>query len=130
MGIPITISVLYSSLAEHLGVRLEGANFPAHFMLRLDDQGEPLFIDAFHAGEFLDRRACDQRLTALARHPVTLSDAQLAPCPPRIFVARMLRNLKAIYLGTSDYLSALPVQRRLAAVAGDDPAEQRDLGMI
>ncbi len=42
----------------------------------------------------------------------------------------MLRNLKAIYLGTSDYLSALPVQRRLARVAGDDPAEQRDLGMI
>ena len=42
----------------------------------------------------------------------------------------MLRNLKAIYLGMHDYLSALPVQRRLAAVASDDPAEQRDLGMI
>ena len=129
-GIPITLSVLYSSLAERLGLRLEGANFPAHFMLQLHDQGKPIFIDAFHAGEFLDRRGCDQRLTSLTRHPVTLSDSQLAPCPPRVIVARMLRNLKAIYLGTSDYLSALPVQRRLAAVAGDDPAEQRDLGMI
>ena len=58
-GIPITLSVLYSGLADRLGVRLEGANFPAHFMLQLVDGGEPLFIDPFHAGEFLDRRGCD-----------------------------------------------------------------------
>ena len=42
----------------------------------------------------------------------------------------MLRNLKSIYLGAHDYLSALPVQRRLAAVAAQEPVEQRDLGMI
>src|SRR5208283_2676736 len=59
-----------------------------------------------------------------------LSDAQVAPCPPRVIVARMLRNLKAIYLGTNDFLSALSVQRRLAAAAADEPEEQRDLGMI
>ena len=41
----------------------------------------------------------------------------------------MLRNLKAIYLGTNDFLSALSVQRRLAA-ASHEPEEQRDLGMI
>jgi regulator of sirC expression with transglutaminase-like and TPR domain len=129
-GIPISLSVLYAGVAERLGVRLEGANFPAHFMLQIDDGAEPRFIDPFHAGAFLDRRGCEQRLTELTRYPVVLSDEQLAPCPPRVIVARMLRNLKAIYLGTSDYLSALPVQRRLARVAGDDPSEQRDLGMI
>jgi regulator of sirC expression with transglutaminase-like and TPR domain len=41
----------------------------------------------------------------------------------------MLRNLKAIYLGTNDFFSALSVQRRLAAVS-QEPEEQRDLGMI
>jgi regulator of sirC expression with transglutaminase-like and TPR domain len=41
----------------------------------------------------------------------------------------MLRNLKAIYLGTNDFPSALSVQRRLAAVS-HEPEEQRDLGMI
>ena len=59
-----------------------------------------------------------------------LTDEQMVPCTTHVIVARMLRNLKAIYLGTYDYLSALPVQRGLAAVSSDDPVEQRDLGMI
>ena len=129
-GIPISLSILYASLAERLGVVLEGVNFPAHFMLRLDDSRQPLFIDPFHAGEFLDRRGCEGRLSDLTHHPVALSDDQVAPCPPRVIVARMLRNLKAIYLGTNDFPSALSVQRRLAAAAADEPEEQRDLGMI
>lgn len=128
-GIPISLSILYATLAERLGVVLEGVNFPAHFMLRLDESRQPLFIDPFHAGEFLDQRACEGRLSDLTHHPVALSDNQLAPCPPRVIVARMLRNLKAIYLGTNDFSSALSVQRRLAAVSRE-PEEQRDLGMI
>ncbi|MEE6503827.1 hypothetical protein FKM82_004976 [Ascaphus truei] len=33
-GIPISLSVLYLTLAEQLGVRLEPVNFPSHFLLR------------------------------------------------------------------------------------------------
>ena len=42
----------------------------------------------------------------MTRRPVELSEDQLAPCPVRTIVARMLRNLKAIYLGTHDFPSA------------------------
>ena len=55
-GIPISLSILYGSVAERLGLVLHGANLPAHFMLRLGDSPEPLFIDPFHSGELLDRR--------------------------------------------------------------------------
>jgi regulator of sirC expression with transglutaminase-like and TPR domain len=129
-GIPISLSVLYQALAERLGLRLEGANLPAHFMLRLGDPAQPLFIDAFNSGDILDRRGCERRLSEIAGRPVALSESQLAPCPARAVVARMLRNLKAIALGTDDFSSALHVQRRLAAVAREDAVEQRDLGMI
>jgi len=129
-GIPISLSVLYWSLAERLGLPLEGVNLPAHFMLRLADRGQHLFIDPFHSGELLDRQGCERRLSEVTRRPVELSEGQLAPCPVRTIVARMLRNLKAIYLGTHDFPSALDIQRRLAAVADDDPQERRDLGMI
>jgi regulator of sirC expression with transglutaminase-like and TPR domain len=128
-GIPISLSILYGAVAERLGLALDGVNLPAHFMLRLSDAPEPLFIDAFHAGELLDRTGCEHRLSELTYRPVVLSDSQIASCSPREIVARLLRNLKAIYLGTHDYLSALAVQRRLAAVALD-PMENRDLGMI
>lgn len=33
-GIPISLSVLYMTLAQKLGVRLEPVNFPNHFLLR------------------------------------------------------------------------------------------------
>ena len=59
-----------------------------------------------------------------------MSESQLAACPTRAVVARMLRNVKAIALGKDDFPSAIHVQRRLAAVAREDPVEQRDLGMI
>lgn len=34
MGIPISLSVLYMTLARRLGVQLEPVNFPNHFLLR------------------------------------------------------------------------------------------------
>lgn len=129
-GIPISLSVLYGSIAERLGLELHGVNLPAHFMLRMDVPSGPLFIDSFHSGEILDRRGCEQRIARLTGCTDGLSEADVQPCSARVVVARMLRNLKAIYLAANDYLSAAPVQRRLAAVANDDPVEQRDLGMI
>src|SRR5205807_2054192 len=86
--------------------------------------------DPFHSGELLYWQGCERRLSEVNRRSVSLSEGQLAPCPARTVVARMLRNLKAIYLGTHDFASALDVQRRLAAVADEDPQERRDLGMI
>ena len=45
-------------------------------------------------------------------------------------VTRMLRNVKAIYLNANDIPSALPVQRRLAALNPLDPVEVQDLGVL
>jgi regulator of sirC expression with transglutaminase-like and TPR domain len=42
----------------------------------------------------------------------------------------MLRNLKAIYLRAEDFPSAVPVQRRLAAIHPLDADEVRDLGVL
>ena len=71
-GIPISLSVLYRAVAERLELNLEGANLPAHFMLRLGDQAQPLFIDVFNSGDLLDRKGCEHRLSELIGRPVAL----------------------------------------------------------
>lgn len=129
-GIPISLSILYAAIAGPLGVALRGVNLPAHFVLRAVDEPEPLFVDAFHGGALLDRAGAERLVAEAVGHPVALDDAQLAPVGPSAVVARMLRNLKAIHLRGDDYPAALPVVRRLAAVAADDPDEQRDWGLI
>jgi regulator of sirC expression with transglutaminase-like and TPR domain len=128
-GIPISLCVLYEAVAHRLGLDIAGVNLPAHFMLRAVDGDRLLFIDPFHEGEVLDRQACERRLSNLLQQPVRLTDDLIAPCPPRAIVARMLRNLKGLFLQAHDFPAMLPVQRRLAALQASDPIEHRDLGM-
>jgi regulator of sirC expression with transglutaminase-like and TPR domain len=130
LGIPISLSVLYWTLAQRLGLEMAGVNLPAHFMLRVGEGEATIFVDPFHSGALLDRRGCAQRIAEVVGQPVELTDLQLAPCRLELVVSRMLRNLKAIYLQGRDFASALPVQRRLAALNPGDPFEQRDLGML
>jgi regulator of sirC expression with transglutaminase-like and TPR domain len=129
-GIPITLSLLYASLAERVGLEMSGVNLPAHFLLRVDRDDATIFVDPFHSGDMLDRQGCERRVSELLGRPVELTDVELAPCADDVVVARMLRNLKSIYLRSEDYVAALPVQRRLAALNQGDPQEQHDLGML
>lgn len=128
-GIPITLCILYQAVAARLGLELPGVNLPAHFMLKHEGPRGTLFIDPFH-GELLDRNGCERRLSEILRQPIRLNKDQLAACPPRLVVARMLRNLKAIQLRQGDMPAVLTVQRRLAAIFVDLPDEQRDLGLL
>jgi regulator of sirC expression with transglutaminase-like and TPR domain len=129
-GIPISLSVLYAAVAKGVGVTMEGVNLPAHFILRAGVGEEVVFVDPFHTGALLDRHGCEQRISAVLGRPTTLTAAQLAPCSHEQVVARMLRNLKAVYLQADDYAAALPAQRRLAALRPGVAEEQRDLAML
>ncbi|XP_010893074.2 F-box only protein 21 isoform X2 [Esox lucius] len=72
-GIPISLSVLYMTLARKLGVQLEPVNFPNHFLLRWCQQqrGEDIYdfvyIDAFGKGKQLTAKECEY----LIGHQVT-----------------------------------------------------------
>ena len=130
LGIPISLSVLYWTVAERLGLEIAGVDLPAHFMLRVDRDESTIFVDPFHSGALLDRQGCERRIAEMVGQPVELTNLQLAPCRLDLVVSRMLRNLKAIYLQGRDFPAALPVQRRLAALNPGDPHEQRDMGML
>ena len=128
LGIPISLSVLYLALADRLDLPMAGVNLPAHFVVRtLGD--EPTFVDPFHEGALLDARGCERLVEQATGQAVRLGESALAPCPTPTLVARMLRNLKAVYLRDHRYAEALPFLRRLVAL---DPAplERRDLGVL
>lgn len=130
LGIPISLSVLYWAIARPLGLSVAGLNFPGHFMLRVDDGDQTLFVDPFHSGAILDRETCRRRLSEILQQPVDLSEEMTAPAPLTIVVTRMLRNLKSIYLRAEDVPSVLPIQRRLVALNPRDAEEVRDLGVL
>jgi len=129
LGIPISLAILYAAVAGRLGLRLDGVNTPLHFLLRVTDEEPALFVDPFHAGTLLDRSGCEQLLSELSGQLVRLGFEHFTPCNLSTVVARMLRNLKRIYLEREDFARALPVVRRLAALNRQDLLEQRDWGL-
>jgi regulator of sirC expression with transglutaminase-like and TPR domain len=130
LGIPISLSVVYWSVAEQLGVAMAGVNLPLHFMLRVDEAGQTRFVDPFHAGAVYSREKCERVLGEIAGKPIELTESMTAPCSLAVVVSRMLRNLKAVYLNTEDLASLLPVQRRLTALNPGSPGELRDLAIV
>jgi regulator of sirC expression with transglutaminase-like and TPR domain len=129
-GIPLSLSVLYRAIAERVGLRLDGVNLPVHFMLLAGPESNPIYIDPFFAGDLLDRRRCEERVSARLGRPAELTEEQFRPCGLDAIVSRMLRNLKGVYVQTEEFDSALPVQHRLVALHPEDPTEGRDLGML
>ncbi|MEO6811740.1 MAG: transglutaminase-like domain-containing protein [Isosphaeraceae bacterium] len=128
-GIPISLSVLYRAVAERLALTMDGVNLPAHFILRTGQGPSTLFVDPFHGGALLDRQGCERRIEEVTEQAITLTDQQLEPAPLSLIVARILRNLKAVYLRDQEFTAVLPVLRRLVALVPDDPLEHRDLGV-
>ena len=129
LGIPISLAILYAAVASRLGLRLDGVNTPLHFLLRVTDEEPALFVDPFHEGNLLDRTGCEQLLSELSGQPIRLSFEHFTPCRLTTVIARMLRNLKRIYLERREFQQVLPVVRRLAALNPHDLAEQRDWGL-
>ena len=60
LGIPITLSLVYRTMAERLDLAIAGVDLPLHFMLRIDDAGQLCFVDPFHGGALYDRKAVNR----------------------------------------------------------------------
>ncbi|MBI5260043.1 MAG: tetratricopeptide repeat protein [Burkholderiales bacterium] len=133
-GIPITLALLYSELANQLGLAARGVAFPGHFLIKLRmPQGE-VVIDPF-SGRSLSREDLDERLAPYRhRHGLT-GDYEvplglfLQAAEPRDVLARLLRNLKEIHRTAEDWPRLLAVLDRLLLVVPEAAEELRDRGL-
>jgi len=135
-GIPITLSVLYMEVGRRIGLPLEGVSFPGHFLVRLRLHGGTLVLDPFLGGAPQSEDELRQRLQrvipegATAEVPVAELplDQFLEPASNRQILARLLRNLKAIYREADKPERLLDVVNRMLVIFPDAPAELRERG--
>jgi regulator of sirC expression with transglutaminase-like and TPR domain len=132
-GIPITLALLYIEVARRAGVHVEGVNFPGHFLLRCPARrgaayAEDLIIDAYHGGALLSR---DDLLRRYARSDED-DDAPrlLAPATKPQILARMLLNLKRIYMKMHSFPQARDITDLMLAVNPSATDELRDRGRL
>jgi regulator of sirC expression with transglutaminase-like and TPR domain len=137
MGIPVTLSAVYIEVGRRCGLDVEGVSLPGHFIVRvcddsLDADGAALeqLVDPFHAGALISRGQCQARLDRIFSGRMRLDAAMLAPCDARAVLARMLRNLKVIYVKAQDYGRALGALDLLVDLEPDSAEERRDRGLV
>lgn len=133
-GIPITLAVLYMTVARAAGVEVAGVAFPGHFLLRAPrdagDTDAPLLLDPFDRARELDRAALDRLLARHAGGEARLEPRWLRPCSSRQIVVRMLNNMKRLYVGSRSFAQAWTVTDLLIALDGRQPEDMRDRGLI
>jgi len=132
-GIPITLSIVYLEVGRRLGLQLQGVSFPGHFLVKLRLKQGSLVLDPFAGGEPCSETGLRARLgQALPadRQAKPELDRYLEPATPREIVARVLRNLKGIYLKNAKLERALAVMHRMLLVVPESAEELRDRGLV
>ena len=93
-GIPISLSAIYVFVGNRLGLPLAGVGMPGHFLVKIEGESPPQFVDCFNGGVLLGEQDCEQFITAsgLNHDPRFLEKS-----PTRLILTRMLRILLSIY---------------------------------
>ena len=128
-GLPITLCLVCMEVGKRLDIPLVGVGLPGHFVLSHRTQTD-LIIDPFRRGILLSEEECAQILKNVLGTNVEWDSSYLTPASNREFIARILRNLKGIYLNRRDHEQALDVVDLTMALRPDDLNERRDRGLI
>lgn len=130
LGIPISLSVLFMEVARRVGLDLGGVGFPGHFLVKLAPEAGPeVFIDPYNGGELLSAEECVGRFKNVSQGR-EFDPRFLQAVAPRQILARMLHNLKRIYVEQGDDVRAYWVIDRLLLLAPDAADELRDRGLV
>ena len=129
-GIPITLSTVYVTVGRRAGLSVDGVGLPGHFVVRVSTAGGEALADPFHAGALLTPEDCQARLDRIYGGRVRLAPDMLVPCPPRAVLARVVRNLKAIYLKEGDGERALRAADLIVLLEPGSLEGRRERGLV
>ncbi len=133
LGIPITLCLVYMEVARRVGLPVEGVSFPGHFLVKFPVPGGEVVLDPFAGGVSLAEEDLESRIEqvygdqAAARMPVRRF---LGAAHKRDMLARMLRNLKSIYMHQGKWGKALAILEQILLIDPEEAPEWRDRGQV
>lgn len=130
LGIPISLSVIYLAIARRLDFPMVGIGMPGHFLIRPEFEDVGFFVDPFNCGEILFPDDCQAKLDETYQQQLQLDPSWLAPISKKQILARMLNNLKYIYLHRREIDKALSTMSGIIKIFPDSYTEIRDRGLL
>lgn len=129
-GIPITLAVLFISVASRLGMKAYGISLPGHFIAGVYEDGSEVLVDPYHSGSRLTLADCASLVRETTGRRGPFHPRWLSAAPPENVLARMLANLCHAYVQSEDWSSAIRTIQHLIVVQPEIDHHLRDLGYV
>jgi len=130
LGIPISLSVIYLTLANQAGIAAYGVGLPGHFIVGVSGESGEIFLDPFHGGQRLSVIDCARLVEQTTGYSGAFQAEWLQPVQPEDILARMLYNLRSVYIQSDEWRLALTVVEYLAEMQPERAEHLRDLGTV
>lgn len=103
-GIPISLASIYILVGERLGLKIEGMNFPGHFLALAHHGRKEVVVDCYNGGAVVEGEG----------------RASIVRCNTMLIAVRVLRNLMNAYERARDLENAHTMSRLLSALLSHD----------
>jgi regulator of sirC expression with transglutaminase-like and TPR domain len=129
-GLPITLSLLYTAVAQKLGLKAYGVALPGHFMIGLDLGDERMLIDPFAGGKLVTEDEAHARLKELFGPEVEWSAELLQPASHVHWITRLLQNLLNVFSSTGHYADVAAMLEMEMTLWPQQAQLKRDLALV
>ncbi len=126
-GIPITLAIIYSEIAKHIGLDLRIVGFPSHILVKY---GEEMILDPFNDGKLLSMEDLEDILFQNYGDEVKFLPEYLNEIEPAKILIRLTRNLKNSYVQSYAYEMAMRCINMTLALEPISSEEVRDKGIL
>ncbi|MDE0537560.1 MAG: transglutaminase-like domain-containing protein [Rhodospirillales bacterium] len=116
-GIPVSLGIILIHVARALQWDIAGINFPGHFLLRLQAQGESAIIDPFDGARMLQMSELKRLLKDVYGTDLPMKPDFVRSVGNRDILLRLQNNIKTRALQQGDTSRAVEVLRRMALIA-------------
>lgn len=129
-GLPVALGILYLTAARGQGWTIDGLNFPGHFLLRLEHDGERLVLDPFNGGATCDTAEMRRLLKTATGEDAELAPEHYEPVGNRAILLRLQNNIKLRLLQRNDAQGALEALESMLMLAPDEADLWREVGLL
>ncbi len=129
-GLPVALGIIYIRVCRSLGWTIDGINFPARFLVRLEHNGSRLIIDPFANGTTLAAKDMRKLFRMSSGNNAELTPDHYRPMTNRNILLRLQNHVKMRMLRSNRLEDALDVLKVMLLFAPDEARLWRETGII
>lgn len=117
LGLPVTLSILYVTLARRVGWAADPLGLPGHVLVRIGHEPVAQLVDPFDGGRLLGTTGLNAVLTRVLGGAATLDADHLTALSNRATLVRLLSNQATRARRSGDVARALTLHERMTLIA-------------